>query len=251
MKVKTEHKILLKTAVNVVKRPRKQLGRLINRNELPMAFDLGTGASFTQANPRRMDKRIKENPMEAIGGDTLGIGRLQLKYLKQEGLKPGHRLLDFGCGTLRAGKHFIRYLEPGNYTGLDISPEAIKYGERWVEENGLADKKPVLQVNNRVELERVKDSSFDFVVAQSVFTHLPWQDLDLFLENLDGVLSESGKAYLTFWIIHDKDFRVNSVSSFAYGLGFIEDLADRHGFCVDLDSSFNHPRGQEMVVFSR
>ncbi|KAL9660191.1 hypothetical protein QQ045_025003 [Rhodiola kirilowii] len=34
-------------------------------------------------------------------------------------LKPDSRVLEIGCGTLRVGLHFIRYLNPGNFHCLD------------------------------------------------------------------------------------------------------------------------------------
>jgi len=43
-------------------------------------------------------------------------GEFQLHFLQQAGLQPQHRLLDIGCGPLRAGQFFIRYLEPENVT---------------------------------------------------------------------------------------------------------------------------------------
>ena len=40
-------------------------------------------------------------------------GRLQLATLVREGLYPYSRLLDVGCGCLRAGYWLIRLLDPG------------------------------------------------------------------------------------------------------------------------------------------
>ena len=44
------------------------------------------------------------------------------------GLQPKHRFFDIGCGSLRGGVHFIRYLDKNNYFGTDISSELIKVG---------------------------------------------------------------------------------------------------------------------------
>ena len=32
------------------------------------------------------------------------------------------RMLEIGCGNLRAGRLFIDYLDAGDYYGIDISP---------------------------------------------------------------------------------------------------------------------------------
>src|SRR5205807_6035012 len=55
-----------------------------------------------------------------VGGAWEEIGRLQFEFLTGNGLKPHHRLLDVGCGALRGGLHFIRYLDEGNYVGVDL-----------------------------------------------------------------------------------------------------------------------------------
>ena len=62
----------------------------------------------------------------AVGGRWEEMGRLQLDFLVKQGLRPSDELLDVGCGALRAGLHFIRYLKPGNYFALN----AIPHGSR-------------------------------------------------------------------------------------------------------------------------
>ena len=47
------------------------------------------------------------------------MGHLQLQTLIQLGLRPQHRLLDIGCGSLRAGKRFIPYLDAERYFGIE------------------------------------------------------------------------------------------------------------------------------------
>lgn len=65
----------------------------------------------------------------AVGGMWKEIGRLQFDFLVAHGLAPSHLLLDMGCGTLRGGLHFIRYLEPGHYWGVDKGRDLL--GRGW------------------------------------------------------------------------------------------------------------------------
>ena len=58
---------------------------------------------------------------DMVGGRWDEIGRLQFDFLRARGLKPAHRPLDIGCGCLRGGIHAIKYLDAGNYYGLDIN----------------------------------------------------------------------------------------------------------------------------------
>jgi len=66
--------------------------------------------------------------------------RFQLEFLLGAGLKPHHRLLDFGCGTLRGGLPLIEYLDQGNYVGLDVRTETLKEACHELEESGLDQK---------------------------------------------------------------------------------------------------------------
>lgn len=65
---------------------------------------------------------------EMIGGMWEELGRLQHDFLIAQGLRPHHRLIDIGCGSLRAGVPLARYLEPAHYYGIDISPELLRAG---------------------------------------------------------------------------------------------------------------------------
>ena len=57
-------------------------------------------------------------------------GRIDLNLCKNLGLKAENNLLDFGCGYLRAGHHFIKYLNSSNYTGADTSKNRIELVEK-------------------------------------------------------------------------------------------------------------------------
>ena len=77
-----------------------------------------------------MKIRSSIDPVEAVGGKCDEMGDLQFEYLLRHGLRREDRLLDFGCGCLRAGRYLIKYLKERNYYGIDISPEILKEGEK-------------------------------------------------------------------------------------------------------------------------
>jgi hypothetical protein len=47
------------------------------------------------------------------------MGATQFRLLTTLGLRENHRVLDIGCGSLRAGRLFIPYLNPGCYCGIE------------------------------------------------------------------------------------------------------------------------------------
>lgn len=51
---------------------------------------------------------------EGIGGMAKEHGQWQLEFMKKQGLKKSHTLLDIGCGVLRGGRYFIDYLNKEN-----------------------------------------------------------------------------------------------------------------------------------------
>src|SRR3954453_12915254 len=65
---------------------------------------------------------------EVGGGEWETIGRLQFEFLQREGLEPRHHLLDVGCGSLRGGVHFVRYLDPQHYFGIDMNESLLTAG---------------------------------------------------------------------------------------------------------------------------
>src|SRR5271157_4551410 len=53
-----------------------------------------------------------------LGGpvqDFERVGQMQLAVLLLQGLRPGSRVLDVGCGCLRAGYWLMHFLDPGCY----------------------------------------------------------------------------------------------------------------------------------------
>jgi SAM-dependent methyltransferase len=100
------------------------------------------------------------------------LKRFQFDFLKSRGLKPHHFLLDIGCGPLQGGLEFIRYLEPGNYAGIDIRPEPIATAHIRVAKSGLAAKNPRLAVSGSFGREELGDGLFDYIWASQVLYHL-------------------------------------------------------------------------------
>jgi SAM-dependent methyltransferase len=194
----------------------------------------------------RADRRVRKDPQNAVGGRWAELGDLQFRYLVDQGLRESDRLLDIGCGTLRGGRHFIRYLAPGHYTGMDISPAAIESARALVAEEKLEQKRPKLLVND-VRLDfRELDERFDVLLAQSVFTHLPAETIEECISSLGRVLAQGGRFFFTFNTAREPvRTRFNA---YRYPARFLVDLAERHGYTVDVRSDYAHPGGSVMAI---
>ncbi len=138
----------------------------------------------------------------AVGSKTheswLQIGQLQFDYLLGHGLKPDMRMLEIGCGNLRAGRLFIDYLDPGNYYGIDISPDILLAAQGVVGQYGLQAKLPHLALVRDLRLEFLPDGQFDVVHAHSVFSHSPLAVIGECLAHVGRVMAPGGFFDFTF-----------------------------------------------------
>lgn len=153
-----------------------------------------------------IDRAISRGDHRAvIGGKWEEIGRLQFNHLKQAGLMPANRLLDIGCGSLRAGVHFAAYLDAGNYFGIDLHDELIDAGyNEELRPLGLDVKVPRSNFHSSEDFDfNWVKTPFDFAIAQSVFTHLPLNHLKLALANLKPAMADHGVFFATFFIVPD------------------------------------------------
>lgn len=125
-------------------------------------------------------------------------GQMHLDFLKSHGLKPSHKLFDYGCGVCRSGMFFAKYLEPGNYTGADISKERLEHGKTLMLEEGLeSDEYELLHVTD-CQLRELKGRKFDYVFANSVLTHMPEGDIRTMLAAMRSVLGNTGKFFFSY-----------------------------------------------------
>lgn len=172
------------------------------------------------------------NPEAAVGSQRherwLALGKLQYDYLLGHGLRPEHRMLEIGCGNLRAGWRFIDYLEPGHYYGIDISPDILLDALRVVAERGLQGKLPSLALVNDLTFDFLPDEHFDVVHAHSVFSHSPLNVIDECLANVGRIMRPDGWFDFTFDRTDGEEHHV-LYEDFYYRTDTLIGLAESHG----------------------
>lgn len=207
---------------------------------------------YLDAYAEHTDLRVEEDFRAAVGGNWKRMGELQFEFVVKNGLKPHHRMLDIGCGTLRAGRHFIRYLDAGNYTGTDISARAIEVAGQLVRDQGLSEKRPRLLVSTHKNLrfEEFEPEGFDYLLAQSVFTHLKPEHIEECFQHVGRIMRAQSPFFFTFYA--GPEFRQRGVKTFEYPFSFFESLAGSGGFALtDRSADYPHPTGQRMAVLRR
>ncbi len=216
-------------------------------------------ARYIQTYRERMDKQIKLGPQDSRWRPRTPrwtrIGKMQFRFLVQHGLKPEHTLLDIGCGTLRGGIHFIRYLQPGNYTGIDISPEAIKVAKQLVKEEGMADLRPRLLLTADSQFKEFSGETFDFLFAYSVFSHLPPEEIEETFQNIGEIMGKNSVFFFTFKPADGRrDIGREMRFNFRYSFRFFQELARKHGLDIELlepPSAHNYPEKKRMAKVTK
>lgn len=126
------------------------------------------------------------------------MGATQLRLLCALGLRAHHHVLDLGCGSLRAGRLLIPYLDEGRYFGIEPNT--------WLVEDAIAQqigrdlvslKKPSFDDNSEFRAD-VFSQRFDFVVAQSIFSHAGAEIIRAAMRNVADVLTDDAFFLATF-----------------------------------------------------
>jgi SAM-dependent methyltransferase len=87
------------------------------------------------------------------------------------GMRETHKVLDIGCGSLRVGRLLIPYLLPTNYYGTEPEDWLIQEGIQYeVGQDQIDLKKPSFLKDANFSLSSF-NSQFDYIVAQSIFSH--------------------------------------------------------------------------------
>jgi ubiquinone/menaquinone biosynthesis C-methylase UbiE len=196
-----------------------------------------------------------------IGGMWEEIGALQMEFLRSCGLLPSHNLLDVGCGCLRGGVHFVRYLEPGHYFGVDVNRSLLEAGLDELEQAGLEKKGSVLIESSRFEFQKT-GQQFDFAIAVSVFTHLFMNHIVRCLVEMKRVLKSDCTFYATYFeapvsmfleTLSHHNGKVQThydQNPFHISAAELASLAAETGFAFERIGDWGHPRGQMMAAFT-
>lgn len=135
---------------------------------------------------------------EYVGGMWDEIGKLQFDFMVERGLTPEHVFLDIACGSLRGGVYFIRYLDRGNYLGIDKERALIRRGlSTELPPQVRAEKCPEFVVSDAFAFDRLSKRP-DFSLAQSLFSHLTAAEVQCCLANLRTAVVPGHRLYATF-----------------------------------------------------
>lgn len=177
------------------------------------------------------------------------LSSMQFNLLTSLGMREDHTLLDIGCGSLRGGKLSIAYLLPDKYYGIEP--------EQWLLEQGIESelgkefiklKRPTF-INDRNFTLSAFNQKFDFIIAQSIFSHTSQSQIQQCLQEAKRVMKPSTKFVATF-LEGDTNYTGEEwvyPGCVTYTSECIIDLVQQQGLaCKPLQ--WHHPNGQTWIV---
>lgn len=189
-----------------------------------------------------------------VGGMWDEIGELQRRLLLDQGMTPDDVLLDVGCGSLRGGRHFIPYLKPGHYVGLDQYPDLVKRGlATEVPSEVQSEKRPRFIYTDTFAIPELSPAP-TFALGLSLFTHLTHDAAELCLRNVRPRVAEGCRFYVTFFESErptegTRTGKSHSLRGFWFSRSEMEAMGAVGGWDCRYIGDWGHPRNQHLIEY--
>jgi ABC-2 type transport system ATP-binding protein len=198
----------------------------------------------------------------AMGGRWDTEGPRQLAFLREQGLKPADRLLELGCGSLRAGVALLQYLDAAAYVGVDTDQTlidaavAIELPRARIDPN-----RGQFLVGDARDLSAV-EGSFDVILAVGLLQSLPTEGVARTFAAAIRRLAPRGRFFAAY-------FEAPSAASlepierpgpcwshfdqppYHHDFETLRRLADACGGVAERMGEWGDPHGQMMMVIRR
>ena len=157
----------------------------------------------TTTGPKAGDKHYRAFVGAPDGYDILAA--LQFNLLTTLGLVETHHVLDVGCGSFCAGRLLIPYLLPKHYCGLEPEEWLVRQAiENELGQDLVRIKQPAFSNNAAFELT-IFGRRFDFILAESIFSHAAASQISACLHAAARCLNPSGLMAASF-ALGDDDY---------------------------------------------
>ena len=166
------------------------------------------------------------------------IGKMVFDRLIENGLSKRDYVLDYGCGSLRAGKYLIPYLYKGRYTGYEPNYWLVKEALNNEIDNDVLDKKEPKLYSNILDVY----GEYTFIFAHSVFVHASMNDIKNILNDVKERLAKGGIFIFNF--IEGKD---NTKEEWSYPQGVTYTKETIFNILKEYDFNFEEVEGNKHI----
>ena len=126
---------------------------------------------------------------------TLKEDRFKRLLVEQAALRPGHRVLDVGCGTATLTILLKQACAEAEVTGLDGDATVLDVARTKVKAAGL----DVALMQGLASEASFSTASFDRVVSSLVFHHLTTEEKRRTLKRVRELLKPGGEVHIADW----------------------------------------------------
>lgn len=178
-----------------------------------------------------MRRLERGTPHQTLGPLAFDTGERDFEALINLGLQPYHRVADFGCGSLRLGRHLLNFLHPGHYWGLDITHEFFRRAIQDLQRAGQLDPSSIrCSIITGESLDQVKTWRPHLVLVAGVLQCVPPSMLGGVLLQIAGVCSEQTQILATL-LEAQESLQLGSFS-FRHGLEDLQRAANSAGLQI-------------------
>ena len=103
-----------------------------------------------------------------------------------------NKVIEYGCGSLRVGAHFIRHLDRGNFVGLDVTRDFIEHGLQLIGDDLLQTKVPYVDAISEQSLDLAERHKADLVYSTACAFHVHPEDKPKYIADLLRLTSKPG-----------------------------------------------------------
>jgi SAM-dependent methyltransferase len=143
------------------------------------------------------------------------------KYMVNTKVQSNERVVEYGCGSLRIGAHFIKYLDPGMFYGVDVTDGFYEIGKALIGELMIAEKRPRFDIISEATIEKLAAFAADFVYSSAVCCHVHPDEIGFYFAALDRITRKAGALLIFDATLADKPVRYRH-RSWAWPLEFLK-----------------------------
>ena len=198
----------------------------------------------------------------ATGGNWDDEGRWVSDFLRAQGLRPDHYVLDVGCGSLAAAARLLPYMEEHHYWGFEKNIELFNAGVQIeLPRLGVRPEHGHFIVNDDFDLSNAPHV-FDLAIASALLRRLTLNAAARCMAAVVKKLAPGGRFYLT-WADNPDPAAFEPITRadgtrtfpdrepFHYNFATLAAIAETLGARAERLPDMTHPRGEAVMVLTR
>jgi len=198
----------------------------------------------------------------ATGGRWSEEGAWVFDFLRRQGLRPDHFMLEVGCGSLSAASRLLPYMLPSHYWGFEKNIELFIAGSQIeLPRVGVRAELGHFIVNEDFDFSDAPHM-FDLAIASSLFRRLSLNSVARCIAAVVRKLAANGRFYAT-WpdnpdprhfeaMVHpDGSTTYGDREPFHYSFTVLAALVEAVGGRAEGMSDRSHPGGEAVMVITR